>query len=153
MNNNLDYDVGGSFSMGKAGLAEGTNAATLKTTNALNFCLKGIAYAKAATDNIAMTALDQQADLTSCLYTVGINASGTVKVFKGVEQLTTEVDKGDVPLYWPRVDSGYVAIGGFRIVLDGGTFTSGTTDLSGTGVTDTYYDFAFMPSEPIVSST
>ncbi len=35
-------------------------------------------------------------------------------------------------------------IGGVLIATSGGTFTSGTTDLSAAGVTDTWYDFGFL---------
>lgn len=129
----------------KAGLAEGTNAGTIKILApngaGVDFAIDGLAYHKADTDNIAMTALAVQADLTTCLYGVDINAAGAVALCKGTEVLTATLTAQADVLRPPEVPSGYVRLGLMKIVLSGGTFTSGTTDLSGTGVTDTFYDF------------
>ena len=43
------------YSLGAAGLAEGTNANTFKTTNPVAYCIGGRSYYKAATDNLAFT--------------------------------------------------------------------------------------------------
>jgi hypothetical protein len=130
----------GNLCLGAAGLDEGTNAATIKTVNAIDYAIDGILYSKAATDNIAMNALAAQADLTDCMYLVTIDASGTVVLVKG----NAVAAGGDCEL--PDLPDGYCAIGAIKIALSGGTFTSGTTDLSGTGVTATYYDFMICPA-------
>lgn len=140
---------------GKAGLAEGTNAATIKT-NAPNgagtdFAIHGIAYEKADTDNIAMTALAVQAADTKCLYLVQIDKDGTVSLKKGVERLTTDVAAGKA-LQWPTPDANCCPIGGIKVVTVAVTFTSGTTDMSAAGVTCTCFDFmGGMPSYPQTS--
>lgn len=144
----------------QAGLAEGTNAATIRIA-ALNgagidYAINGYGYHKADTDNIAMTALAQQADGTACLYLVQINASGTVSIKKGVGVDTDDLDTGKSPgLSWPDPDDNNCPIGGFRIVTSGGTFTSGTTDITGgTGVTETFWNFmGGMPATKIATST
>lgn len=132
----------------KAGLAEGTNANTIKTAApngaGIDYSVNGVLYHKADTDNIAMTACAAQADLSTCYYLITINAAGTVVITKGTEKLT---DGGvftadDLPA---QPDDSCV-IGLMKIVTSGGTFTSGTTDLSGTGVTDTFYDLACYPT-------
>lgn len=139
------------FSLGSAKLAEGTNANTINIAQAFDYVINGIVYSKAVADNTAMTACAQQADLTTCLYLISINASGTVKITKGTEVLTETVKNGVTPLELPDCPANECPIGIMKIVLSGGTFTSGTTDLSGTGVTDTFYNIAFMPDRKWVS--
>jgi hypothetical protein len=120
-----------------AGLAEGSDAATLKTTRAVSYMINGQIYNKAITDNIAMTACAQQAANTTCLYLVSIQADGDVVVTKGTDGVTDEL---------PNVPDGECAIGAFKVVLAGGaTFTSGTTDLSAANVTATYADLGIRP--------
>lgn len=128
----------------KAGLAEGTNAACIKT-NAPNgagtdFAINGIGYHKADTDNIAMTALAVQADLTTCLYGIWIDSAGAVSITKGTAVLTADLtnDSAFPPLPVDVADK--CQLGVMRIVMSGGTFTCGTTDLSGAGVTATFFD-------------
>ena len=122
---------------GAAGLAEGTNANTLKTVNAISFAIAGQLYLKAATDNIAMTAAAEQAISTYCLYLCSLDTSGTLTVTKG-----TEVGTDTAVL--PATPASECAIGYFKIATDGATtFTSGTTDLGAAGITDTYVDMLF----------
>ena len=115
-----------------AGLAEGTNAATLKTTNQIIYGIYNThGIIKAATDNIAMTACAQQAISTFCYYLVSINVSGAVTVTKGI----------DNTYGLPSAPPGTVAMGAVMVTTDGShTFTSGTTDLSITGITAVCYD-------------
>jgi len=127
-------------SMGACGLAEGTNANTLKTANAIDFNIAGQLYSKAATDNIAMTAAAEQAVSTYCEYLVTINASGTVKVTKGTEVATDTA-------VLPSRPADEAVIGSFKVVTDGSTtFTSGTTDLGAAGLTVTFKDLMFTNS-------
>jgi hypothetical protein len=93
-----------------------------------------------------MTALAVQAALTKCLYLVQINAAGTVSMKKGTEQLTADVTAGKATLDYPLPDAGNVPIGYIKIALaNAATFTCGTTDLSATDVTATYYDTCGVP--------
>lgn len=149
MNNLNNARFGGTFCLAKAGLAEGTSANTLKTAAAVDYTIDGVFYTKAITDNIAMTALAEQADLTGCLYLVQIDTAGTVSLKKGVERLTVDLDENRASLEWPRPDENRCPIGGFRVDTSGGTFTSGTTDLSDAAVTDTYFDLFSIPSEVV----
>lgn len=156
MNINLSNGVfGGTMCLSKAGLTEGTNSATLEIAApngaGVDYAIDGILYHKADADNIAMTALDQQADDTTCLYLVALNSSGTLSIVKGTEALTEDIANGDANVEWPRPASGTCPIGGFKIVLDGTTFTSGTTDLGAANVTDTFYDFMTVPPQGISS--
>jgi len=150
---------GGTVCLGKAGLVEGTNAHTLAIVAAdgtafINYAINGILYVKADTDNIAMTALAQQAELTSCLYLCTLNAGGDLAITKGTERLTADVTAGKYVLEWPKPADDTCPIGGFRVDLDEGyTFTCGTTDMAAVEAngTDTYYDFFAVPDTPITS--
>lgn len=146
---------GGTVCLSKAGLAEGTNSATIKT-NAPNgggtdFAINGKLYYKADTDNLAVTALALQADLTTCLYTVALDSGGNVTVTKGTAALTANLTAGLVGLTFPEPAANCCPIGGFKIVTSGGTFTAGTTDFSASGITATCYDFMAIPDAPIVA--
>jgi len=144
-------------SVSSAGLAEGTNSATIKTAApngaGTDYAINGIAYHKADTDNISVTAHTAQAVLTTCLYLVQINSSGTVSTKKGDEELSADLSAGNVVLQWPFPDASNCPIGGYKVALaNSATFTNGTTDHSATDVTVTYYNFVGgMPGAPITS--
>ncbi len=131
----------GSVCHGSAGLAEGTNANTIQIARAISYSIGGRQYNKAITDNIAMTALAAQAALTDCMYLVLINAAGTVSIVKGVE-----VANGAGAALPDNPDATtYCVIGAFKIATAAATtFTSGTTDLSAAGITDTFYDLSHV---------
>lgn len=133
----------GNQSFGNAGLAEGTNAGTIKTVNDVHYRIGNQAYVKAATDNIAVTANSAQAALTTCLYLISVNAAGTITTTKGT-------DDSDVI---PECPSGSVPLGVLKIALaNAATFTAGTTDLGATDVTDTWAHINFMPADRLGSS-
>lgn len=148
---------GGTVCLGKAGCAEGTNAATIKIvaadgTTYINYAINGILYVKADTDNIALTAAAAQAVSTSCIYLFTLNSSGTVASVKGDAVLTADITSGKEPLQWPQPAANTCPFGAVRVDTNGSTtFTAATTDLGAAGITDTYYDIMGMPSEPIVS--
>lgn len=142
MHNMNEISAHNTLNLGNAVLAEGTNAATIKTTAATDFMIGELLYSKAATDNIAVDACSVQADLTSCLYLITINASGTVKTTKGTEQKTGS----GLPLLWPAVPANEAVLGAIKVATSGATFTAGTTDLGAGTVTDTYYNYMALPS-------
>ena len=138
-----------------AGLAEGTNANTFKTVApngaGVDFAINGLAYHYADTDNVAMTAAALQADLTTCLYLVQIDADGTVSTVKGDEVLTADLVAGAKVLHWPQPAAGNCPIGAIKVKNIAGTFTAASTDLGAGTVTDSYYNFAGgMPASPLV---
>lgn len=145
--------INGAFS--KAGLSRGSTAATIQIAApngaGVDFAIDGLAYHKADTNNIAVTAAAQQADLTTCMYLVEIDSTGAVTVKKGEEVLTSELGV-QASAQIPGPSSGKIPLGAFKIALSGGTFTAGTTAFNGTGVTDTFYDFiGGIPGRPQVS--
>lgn len=119
-----------------AGLAEGTTAATFKTTNAITYTIDGVRYTKAATDDLAFTAAAVQATDTNCIYLVCIDASGTVSTVKGTAVAAASAAScpaptaATCPIGWIHVATASAA-----------TFTAGTTDLGAANVTDTFVDF------------
>ena len=139
MSYNLNNNCGFTGVLSNAGLAEGTNSATIQIAApngaGVDYAINGISYHKADTDNIAMTALAVQAANTTCLYLVQIDSSGTVSMKKG-----TAVSNGtDDALVWPTPDANNCALGGYKVVNAGSSFTNGTTDL---GSLETWYNFA-----------
>ena len=86
---------------------------------------------KAATNNIAMTACSAQAISTFCYYLVSIDRNGNVTVTKGTDNTYA----------LPSTPAGNIPIGSILVNTDGThTFTSGTDDLSGAGITAVCYD-------------
>ena len=68
------------------GLAEGTNANTIKTVNTVPYTIDGILYSKAATDNIAMNVQGDNLVVPvgyKRQYLVCLDSSGTVKSYAG----------------------------------------------------------------------
>lgn len=114
------------------GLAEGTNSATLKTTNQIYYSLyNNQGLSKAATDNIAMTACAQQPGGTFCIYLISIDVNGAVVTTKGTNNAYA----------LPTTPAGTTPIGAIWIVAATSyPFTSGTTDLSATGITAAFFD-------------
>ncbi len=157
MNNTLAIPRAVTACFSRAGLAEGTNSATIQIAApngaGIDFAIKGIGYHKADTDNIAMTALAAQAALTTCLYLVQIDSSGNVSMKKGTERLNADLSAGKTALTWPEPDADRCPIGGLKVKCENAaTFTCGTTDLSATDVVDTFYNFVGgMPGAPITS--
>jgi len=154
--NATDFLRGGTACLSKAGLAEGTAANTFKTAApngaGMDFSIDGFGYHKAEGDSIAFTAAATQADLTSCLYLVCLNAAGTYSTVKGTEVLSADLASGAKALTWPKPAAGTCPIGAIRVDTSGGTFTAGSTDLGAGTVTDTYYDFVGgMPTAPLTA--
>lgn len=138
------------YSLGAAGLAEGTNANTFKTSNILHFVINGRAYVKAATDNIAFsaeTALTSafvaQAAKKVCVYFFFINSAGTITVSQGTQyDATTETGYVARAIDWPQV-ADKACIGALKIQTNNSaTFTPASVDLGATDVVDTFYDVA-----------
>lgn len=142
------------------------SAATVKTTNAIDYCVGGVIYQKAAlaAQSIAVTH-DARGNASTgyvvpanggvpltVYFTIGLNAAGTVAVaqsdFAGrdlslVSAGTSARGNGliaDTP-------DGYTNVGVIKIVTNGtATFTAGTTALDAAGITASYFDIAVLPT-------
>lgn len=138
------------YSLGSAGLAEGTNANTFKTSNILHFVIGGRAYVKAATDNIAFAvetaitaAFAAQAAKKVVMYFFFIDNAGTITVSQGTSYpATTEQEYMARAIEWPQV-ADKACIGAMKIQTNNSaTFTPASTDLAATDVVDTFYNVA-----------
>jgi hypothetical protein len=136
------------YSLGSAGLAEGTNANTFKTSNILHYAIGGRAYVKAATDNIAFaahssSALAALAALKTAMFFFFIDSAGTITVVQGTTYPATgQQDYVSRAIEWPELANN-ACIGAMKIQTNNAaTFTAGSTDLGATDVVDTFYNVA-----------
>jgi hypothetical protein len=142
MSYNIEQINSGFQSLTAAGVAEGTNANTYKTTNTLAYTINGVFKSKAATDNVAFTSgIGTVPPSSAALYAVWIDTSGNFSNTRG-----PVVDAAD-PCPVPTQTTANVALVGLIKVVtsSAATFTPGSTDLSATGVTDTFFDCSVMP--------
>ena len=152
-----DIARGGTACLSKAGLAVGGTATgvALAAPNGAgtDFAINGTIYHKADAATVAITAAAEQAEETTCLYLVCLNASGTLSTVKGTEQLTEDLTAGTAVLDWPTPVADTCPIGCLHVVVtgDGVTFTAGTTSLAASGVTTTYRDLMCIPVAPLTS--
>ena len=171
MSDNLSLAQGLTVCLGAAGLAEGTNANTIQIANNITYVIDGRFYTKSATDNIAISysgpSVYQAAaggvqavnggfsggvNGSTRLYLICLNTSSAVSIVPGKIVDTAELTAGRVSLEFPAAPNGVCPIGALRVALTAGTaFTPGSTDLSASGVTDTFYDLADVPALPLTA--
>ena len=148
------------MSLGAAGLAEGTNAGTLKTSNILHYIVKGRAYIKAVTDNIAfalMTKVPALAILPLTASQVGVffisvRQSDGALVYEQSASKPSATGAGYQAgaFEWPSEVEGHALIGAIKVATNAsGAFTAATTDLGAANQTVTYYDVAVDYGIPI----
>ena len=129
--------------LGSAGLAEGTNAHTIKTTIALHYRIGGQAYYKAATDSIAWpTALTTViANGTTAYYLITITAAGALAFTFPPAARTGDPDTTGLLL---GLQPASTAVIGIMKLITTAAFTHGTTDLGGQG---TFANIDFYPAD------
>lgn len=139
--NNLREQNGLTAAFTAGGLAEGTNAGTIKTVSTITYLINGVFKSKAATDNLAFSAGHTAlGNSQACLFGVILDASGNVTTVQG-----PIVAAGD-PCPVPVQPDGKLMVGLVKVTTSAsGTFTAGTTDLSAAGVTGTYSDVSGPP--------
>ena len=141
MSYNIEQANSGFLSLTAAGLAEGTNSGTFKTTNTLTFTSNGIFKSKASTDNLAFTAGTALGNSQACLFAVFITSGGTVSTTQG--PINAAGDPCPVP---SQVTANTTLVGLIKVTTSSAaTFTPGTTDLSASGITAAYSDCMDMP--------
>lgn len=140
-----------SVSLGAAGLAEGTNANTFKTSNILHFLIGGRAYVKAATDNLPFSAGHTSlAAKQTCAFFVFLDSAGAVTTVQSTVVANSQANGYQKGAWeWPMVTS-KACIG--AIIVDAqnaAVFVPNTTDLGATDVVDTYANAALDYGVPI----
>lgn len=171
MSDNLSLASGLTIALNSGGLAEGTNANTIQIATAINYVIDGRFYSKAITDNIAISysgptvyqaaaggiqavngSFTGGVNGSTRIYGIYLDTSGAVSILPGPIVDSAELAAGRVALPWPDVPAGVCPIGGLRIALTAGTtYTPGSVDLSASGVTDTFYNLADMPANPLTA--
>jgi hypothetical protein len=147
---------GGTFCLSKAGLKIGNGDVKdfdIAAPNGagIDYCIDGIMYHKADCQDQPLTDTTSQADLTTCLHLICIDASGNLTSVKGTSVLTAELTAGAAALQWPTPTAGTCPIGAIKVVNSGGVFIGGTTALNAATVTETYYDLFCIPPGPMTS--
>jgi len=129
-------------------LAAGSNTAKLKTTtNTVEYCIDGILYEKAATDDLfVFTTVTPQADLTTCFYAMCLDKNGASVVVNGTPVLTSKVAAGTDRAMIPEIPATACMIGAVKVVASGGAFTPGTSAVATAGnFTVTFYNLSCTP--------
>lgn len=148
--------IGGTICTTKAGIAIAGTTSKARTNDPsgagyVNFAIGGKLYSLADADNNITLTGSVQTALYSNIYLVCVNASNTITVVQGTEKLTADVAAGLTPLQWPTPTANTCPIGAIRVDAGAGSFTPGTTALTGGTVTVTYYDLLAVPDAPIVA--
>jgi hypothetical protein len=116
-------------------LAIGSNKAKVQNATAIAYCINGVQYTKAATDDLfVFTDTTVQAASSTKYYMLGLNSSGTASVTTGTSSALPAVPSGVCPV-------GYVKI----VTSAAGTFIPGTTLLDAAQVTATYVNLSCYP--------
>lgn len=125
---------------GSAGLAEGTNSATLKVTNITHYIIASQTYVKAATDNIAWPSLTSViASGVTGYYLICINAGGTLSMVAPPAARAGDPDTTGLLL---GAQPASTAVLGIMKLVTTASFTHGTTDLGGQG---TFANLSYYP--------
>ena len=154
--NLTDNNRGGTFCLSSAGLAIGSTksqvAIAAPNGAGVDFCIGGVMYHKADAASSAITAAAVQPVLTTCLYLVCLNSSGTVSTVKGTAVLNAALAAGAAVLEWPTPAAGTCPIGALKVKCENAaTFTANTTLHDATGVTVTYYNLFTVPTAPLTA--
>lgn len=117
-------------------LALGTTKSKVKTAATINYCIDGIMYTVAATDDLfVFTDTTVQAASTTKYYLLCLDAAGTASIVTGTATTLPDAPAGTCPV-------GYV-----KVVTSGaGTFIPGTTLLDAAQVTETYVNLSCAPA-------
>jgi len=156
INANSEMIRGGTMCLSKAGLGIGSTPAELSIAApngaGVDYAINGVMYHLADDATVAVTAAAAQAALTTCIYLVCLDSSGTLSTVKGTAVTTADITSGKTPLTFPQPTANTCPIGYVKVVTASGyTFTAATTDFDATGITSTYTDILAVPAAPIVS--
>jgi len=123
--------------LASAALAIGSTPANV-ATGAFTYMIGGQIYSKSAVAaGTAFTDVTVQADGTTKLYLLVINAAGTITIING-EALPAGGKPSDIRV--PACPLDQCPIGVVSVATSGATFVPGTTSLAAGTVTDLYYN-------------
>lgn len=122
----------------------GTKSKVKTVTNTVQYCIDGIMYEKAATDNLfVFTDVTSQPDLTTCFYAFCLDKDGNSVVVNGTPMLTANLSA--YPAVLPLIPETACLIGAAKVVTSGAAFVPGTTLLDAGTVTTTLYNLSCVP--------
>lgn len=143
----------GTRALSYGNLAIDANSENVQTGNAVEFCIDGVLYSKAAVAEIDISGLDvideqgaasamtAQATATDRIYLLALDASGNIHVIQGQAVATGE------DCYCPGCPADHAPFGAVKVAnATGSNFTFGTTGLDTSGITDTYFNLSVVPS-------
>lgn len=147
---------GGTFCLSRAGLAIGSTKSQIAIAApngaGVDYAINGLIYHKADAASAAITAAAVQPVLTTCIYLVSLNASGTVSTVKGEAVLTADLTAGNKVLQWPTPVADTCPIGAVKVKCTvASTFTAGTTDFDASDLVVTYYNLFAVPIAPLTA--
>lgn len=122
-------------------IAIGTTKSKIQTTAIINFCIDGISYVKAITDDLfVFTNVTVQPISSTRYYLLGLTAAGASSVTNGT---AAEAAAGKLP----DCPAGVCPVGYVKVVTTAATtFVPATTLLDAAGVTATYVNLSCAPS-------
>jgi hypothetical protein len=165
---NLALSQGGNIAFTSGAWAEGTNAATIKSTATITYVINGVFAAKSATDNIAISytgsavysqnSVEQSGGFVGAvggstrLYGVYLDSAGAVTIVPGKIVNSAELAAGTVALEFPSMQADKACVAALRVAVTAGTpFVPGTTDLSASGVTASFLNLSSIPGKPLTA--
>jgi len=136
-----DRQIIGAQCLAAAGLAIATDTTQVQNANAVDYVIDGKVYSKAASDPLGAPSGSVQSESTKALYLFTLDSAGSVTVHQ-----SKIVSSGDSVAY-PELPTGEAPVGAIKVETNGSnTFTPGSTDLNGTGITTTYIDLNRVPA-------
>lgn len=124
----------GTRAFGSGAIAIGTSKPTVKTVNAIPFCIDNVLYSKAGTDDLFVhTDLTVQAANSTKYYLLTLDSSGNAKITQGTSSALPDCPASECP------------VGYLKIVTGAATFTPATTNHDAANVTTTYVNLSQMP--------
>jgi hypothetical protein len=129
----------------------GAAAATFKTTSAYQYLIDGVFKSKAALAAQAFSAghAAQPIGVTQ-YYAVGLDGSGNVTTYQGVEETFILLGVSSTVPTLPTIPAGICPVGIIKVVNgSANAFVPGTTALDTAGLTVTYFDVSIMPTAPM----
>lgn len=153
---------GGNMCVSLAGLTAGTTT-TLTITNDTTYNIAGHIYKKTAASNAASPTTDATTAAAfraltadkACIFVVGLDSSGNIKVSQGPIVTLSDVTGGLAAVNFPSLPDTVCPIG--YLYAQAGTtlastWTFGTNNNSSvSGMTYTWRDLARLPGQPITS--
>jgi hypothetical protein len=130
--------------MSNPGIAIGTTKSKAKTANTTEYCIDGVIYSKAATDDLFVhTDVSVQAVGTTRYYALCLDAAGAATVIAGATTANVAGSTYPIAAKMPPIPSTVCLVGAIKIVTDAThTYTPATTLNDAAGITATYYNLA-----------